>query len=418
MALAQQQRLRQIQSQRITPAMLMEFSLLQLPITELRETVSKEVDSNPALEVERDFMSAGADRFRASAAQSSSESYLGNVRDERGETLDEHLLSNLRMSGVDGREYELAKEIVWNLDEDGRFTASFGDLIMSLEGRGVTQVTGEELEKARALVMATDPQGCGARDIAECYFAQLSKLPKGQRKAAEKAIEELARALDEKHQLKRDFHPSDIKAFMLLKNLERAPGRLYERKETIFVTPDVFLDRHGNVRVDQGDIPELRISQKYVEMAKDKDLDKETRDYAADRVKRAREFVEALVRRKETMVTIAELTLQHQDAFLAEGAAGLKKLTMSEIAKEAKCTIATVSRAAAKKYVRTPRGTLPLRKFFNLVDQGPLEKLRQLLEARPKDAHVPDIEIAEAMTRAGYKMSRRTVTKYKLKWGL
>lgn len=418
MALVQQQRLRQVQSQRITPAMLMEFSLLQLPINELRESVTKEVESNPALEIEKDFVRAGVERFRSNSQQPSAENYLGNIRDERGETLDEHLLSNLRMSGVKGREYELAKEIVFNLDEDGRLNVSFADLIMSLEGRGIERVTKDELESARRLVMSTDPQGCGARDIAECYRAQLSHLPKSQRNSAEKAIDELAAALDENRQLKKDFRPSDLKAFMLLKNLERTPGRLYEHNETVFVTPDVFFDRHGNVRVDQGDIPELRVSQKYVEMAKDKELDKETRDYAADRVRRAREFVEAIARRKETIATVAELALNRQSDFITQGNAGIRKLTMSEIAKEAKCTIATVSRAAARKYVRTPRGTVPLRKFFSLVDQGPLEKLRELLEARPKDIHVPDLKISEEMAKAGFKFSRRTVTKYKLKWGL
>ena len=49
MALSQQ--IRQIQAQRITPAMMMEFSLLQLPISELRDAVKKEIESNPALEI-------------------------------------------------------------------------------------------------------------------------------------------------------------------------------------------------------------------------------------------------------------------------------------------------------------------------------------------------------------------------------
>lgn len=394
--------------------MMMEFSLLQLPIGELRDAVKKEVESNPALEIERDFVSAGAARLSASSA-GPVDGYLENMADERGETLDAHLLGELRMSGVEGRELALAEAIVDGLDADGRFTGSYSDLIMVLDGRGVKGVANEELEAARQRVLATDPLGCGARDLAECYRAQLSRLPAAKRPLAEKAIEELAEALT-KGSLT-TFRPSDLKAFQLLKNLDPFPGRLYDRVQTTIVTPDVYVDAGGNVRVDQGDIPDLRVSQKYVEMAKDRELDAETRAYAVERVKRAREFREALIRRKETMVEIAEATIAHQDEFLKRGAAGLKKLTMSEIAKEVKCTIATVSRAAARKYVKTPRGTVPLRRFFVLVDQEPVEKLREIFAALPRDRHVSDIKVAEMMVKAGYPMARRTVAKYRRKLG-
>lgn len=412
MALTQQ--IRQVQSQRITPQMMMEFSLLQLPIAELRDAVKKEVESNPALEVERDFLSRGAARMRSST-EGSSEGFLENMADERGETLDEHILGELRMSGIDGRDLELVRAIVSSLDKDGRFTADFADLVTVLEGSGVKGVTTHELEAARQLVMRTDPLGCGARDLAECYRAQLTRIPAAKRAMAEKAIDELAEALAKSNFA--TYRPSDLKAFQLLKSLDPFPGRLYDRVENTLVMPDVFVNAKGEVRVDQGDIPELRVSQKYVEMAKDHELDKETRDFAADRVRRAREFREALIRRKETMVEIAEAAIGHQPGFLERGAAGLKKLTMSEIAKEVKCTVANVSRAAARKYVKTPRGTVPLRKFFVLVDQEPIEKLRELLAARPADKHVSDNVIAEEMTKAGYKMARRTVAKYRAKLG-
>ena len=412
MALSQQ--IRQIQAQRITPAMMMEFSLLQLPISELRDVVKKEIESNPALEIERDFVSAGAARLQK-AASDAAEGYLENMADERGETLDAHLMGELRMNGIEGRTLALAQAIVEALDSDGRFTGSFADLVMVLEGRGVKGVTNDELEAARQLVLKTDPLGCGARDLADCYRAQLGRIPAAKRTLAESAVDELAAALAKGGLT--TFRPSNLAAFQLLKALDPFPGRLYDRVQTTIVTPDVFVDKAGNVRVDQGDIPELRVSAKYVEMAKDRELNEETRKFAIDRVKRAREFREALIRRKETMVEIAEATIARQPEFLERGAAGLKRLTMSEIAKEAKCTIATVSRAAARKYVKTPRGTVPLRKFFVLVDQEPVEKLREILLGLPRDRHVADREIAELMVKAGYPMARRTVAKYRAKLG-
>ena len=188
-------------------------------------------------------------------------------------------------------------------------------------------------------------------------------------------------------------------------------GKKYRTTE--FVTPDIRVDEDGEVEVDKRDIPELRVSPKYVELAKDKSQDEETRTFAAERVKRAREFREAVIKRQETMEKIAELAISGQSDFLKKGTAGLHKQTMSEIAKAAKCNVATVSRAAARKYVKTPRGTVPLRKFFALVDQGPIEKLREILAAIPKGTKVSDREVSERMAQAGFPMARRTVAKYR-----
>ena len=63
--------------------------------------------------------------------------------------------------------------------------------------------------------------------------------------------------------------------------------------------------------------------------------------------------------------------------------------------------------------MKTPRGTIPLRKFFQLVDQAPIEKLREILASLPEGEHVSDLKISEMMAKAGFKMARRTVAKYR-----
>ena len=90
---------------------------------------------------------------------------------------------------------------------------------------------------------------------------------------------------------------------------------------------------------------------------------------------------------------------------------------MSDLAKEVKCTVSAVSRAAARKYVKTPRGTVPLRKFFVLVDQEPIERLREILASFPVGRRPSDEAVAAMMTKAGYKMARRTVAKYRVRLG-
>lgn len=410
---SQGQSQRQSQKQTITPVMVMELSLLQLPIGELRAAVKRELDSNPALEVELPRGRTKASRTPSGAG--TKEGFLENYADERGETLDEHLLAELRMSGVEGRDLALARAIVENLDGDGRFTGTYADLAMVLDGVGVKGVRPAELEAARQRVMATDPKGCGARDLAECYRAQLDRIPASKRADVEAAIEYVAATLA-KQRIDADKMPSPA-VLRLLKTLEAYPGRLYDFVKATVVVPDIIVDAKGGVRVDQADVPELRVSPKYVEMAKDREIDEETRAYAAERVHRAREFRAAVVRRRETMEKIAESVIERQRGFLKAGASGLKKLTMSALAKDVKTTVSTVSRAAARKYVRTPRGTVPLRKLFVLVDQAPIEKLREILASFPAGKRPSDEAVAAMMAKAGYAMARRTVAKYRVKLG-
>ncbi len=407
--------IRQAQKQVVTPAMVMELSLLQLPIGELREAVKREVDSNPALEVDLP-RGQGAGAPRGPSSNGDKAGFLENVADERGETLDEHLLSELRMNGVGGRELALARAIVESLDGDGRFVGTYADLVMVLAGAGVKDVTPGELEAARLRVMSTDPKGCGARDLSECYRAQLGSIPAARRAAVEAAIAYVEASLA-KRSIDADKMPSpDV--LKLLKTLEPYPGRLYDPVKTTTVTPDILVNAKGEVYVDHADVPELRVSARYVEMAKDRELDAETRAYAAERVRRAREFREALLRRQETMERIAEGVIERQEGFLRDGASGLRKLTMSDLAKDVKCTVSTVSRAAARKYVKTPRGTVPLRKFFVLVDQAPIEKLREILAAFPVGRRPSDEAVSKMMAKAGFKMARRTVAKYRVRLGV
>ena len=394
MALSLQSRQTQKQKQALTPAMWLGLNLLTLPIGELRDSVKKEIDSNPALEVENPSVFDGTSPGRVAPGEGFA---LDNVADERGESLEEHLLSEIRLSELEPREAELCAAIVSELDGDGRFLGTIQDLEM------VTGAGAAELEAARRRVMTLDPKGCGARNLKECFLAQLDRVPAAKRAAFVADLEHLesGRVL-----------PETVK---ILRTLDPFPGRLYDNRKTQFVTPDIRVDEDGEVELDQRDIPELRVSPKYVEMAKDRALDAETRQFAAERVKRAREFREAVLRRQETMERIAELAIAGQPDFLAQGARGIRRQTMSEVARKAKCNVATVSRAAARKYVKTPRGTVPFRKFFALVDQKPVETLRELLAAIPAGAAVSDRELAERMAKAGCPMARRTVAKYRLR---
>ncbi|WP_373926775.1 RNA polymerase factor sigma-54, partial [Enterobacter hormaechei] len=75
----------------------------------------------------------------------------------------------------------------------------------------------------------------------------------------------------------------------------------------------------------------------------------------------ARWLLKGLQQRGETLLRVVRSLILQQAGFLEFGEQALRPLTLREIAAELGLHESTVSRAIARKYVRTPRGTLPLR---------------------------------------------------------
>ena len=363
---------RQRLANRLTPAMHLGLDLLALPINDLRKAVKKEIDLNPAL--------LGAMPLAPDFA-------VANER-ARGKTLAEHLLGELRMMNLSEEKFRIATAVVGELDENGYFRGEIPSMQMTLE------VDADAIEKARQLVMTIDPKGCGAKDLKECLFAQIGIVPKAKRAEFEKGI---ANLLNESVPLSERI--SDF-AKPYVQQMKVNPGKLFAYEKINYITPDASVDANGEVTVDQKDIPVVSVSPKYLEMAKDTSLDAETREYAKAKVKRAREFVAAVERRRSTLAKICQEVIK-------------KPSTMTEVAKRVNCSVATVSRAANRKYVKTPRGILPLRRFFVVGNEDAKACLKRLLAAQPVGAHITDAQLAEQMSAAGFKIARRTVAKYR-----
>lgn len=383
---------RQTQRVAISPGMRLGLDLLALPIGELKSEIKRELETNPALEVER---------LPRSSAKilPTVDALMVESLPAAEESLEEHLLREIDLSGMDARRAELARAIVANLDSDGRFKGSIADIMT------VTGSSADELETVRCAVMKLDPVGCGARDLKECFLSQIEAVPERLRKRFESEVDRLETG---------KLSPEIVKA---LKGLDPFPGRRYERVRMDYVVPDIIVNARGEIQIDDGDVPELRVSPKYVEMAKDASLAPETREYAAERVKRAREFRAAVIRRRETLERAVEAIVEAQSEFVARGRAKLVRLTMGEIAKRIGCSIATISRAAARKYVRTPHGIVLLRDFFTTADPSSVEKLREMLSSVRDCESISDRELSDLLGASGFPMARRTVAKYRRKLG-
>lgn len=382
---------RQKQTGRITYKMWMGLNFLRMPIRDLHEELRRQVDTNPALADCRFELPPGWRPQTAASLSGDNAFLLDSLAAE--ESLFEHLCKELAASGAEGSLREKAVEVIGNLDENGRYA-----------GDGLD----EEGEKARQLVMTLEPLGCGAKTLAECYMAQIEKVPRADRAAAKELIGQLDDVLAGKAELTVKMR---LLAAKLLACLDAKPGSHYTAGRTEYIVADIIVDKDGTVTVEHGTIPEIRVSPKYANMASDGELDEETRAYAQEMVQHVKELQNAIAKRFETLEAVAKAIVERQKDFIL-GQGELKPLKMKEVAAVAKCSHSTISRTAERKYMRCPRGVIRLRDFFAVKDVSAIEHLKQLF-ADPATAKLTDLQISRIMQADGFKFARRTVNKYR-----
>jgi RNA polymerase sigma-54 factor len=95
---------------------------------------------------------------------------------------------------------------------------------------------------------------------------------------------------------------------------------------------------------------------------------------------------------------------------------------MQQIADKVGVHVTTVSRAVDDKWIQTPRGLFPLKRFFGGGTQNEEGdevawdiirlKLKKIIDEEDKSNPLSDDALVEALAKEGYNLARRTVTKY------
>jgi RNA polymerase sigma-54 factor len=296
-------------------------------------------------------------------------------------------------------------------------------------------VTTEEVEEALRIVQQLDPPGVGARDLKECLLLQLSP---------ETPHRDLVRLLILKHlediphnrlpAIERSTGqdiPTIKEAIEVIKHLNPKPGIGFVAENIPHVVPDIAVERNEDgsydVKLLDDWMPEVKLSQRYIDLYKNKENTPELREYLKKKIQSAEWLRESIKQRKETLGKVARAIIEHQKPFLEKGPEFIQPLKMQQIADQVGVHVTTVSRAVDDKWVQTPRGIFPLKRFFGggkKVDtaEGAIEvayevmkqKLLEIIDQEDKSNPLSDEELVERMNTAGYPVKRRTITKYRM----
>ena len=445
----------------LTPQLRQAIHLLQLSAVELEAELAAAVESNPLLDWaegdvgiepaaappesgDGDAPDPGdpgdpvAEDWREPADSWSQGGGGGESGDDRDpaeriaspETLRDHLLWQLHLTHLSERDRRIGQVLVDAIDEDGYLRESFEALRGAL--RPEIEAGDDEMLAVLHQLQRFDPPGVGARDLGECLSLQLRLLPEqtpgrtiALRIAAE-AIERLPRAGVAGLAPQLQCSEAEVaEALGLLRSMDPRPGgQLGAVDADNYVVPDASVWReHGvwRIALSSSHAPRLTIHRGYEAMIGAASA--EDASYLRSHLQEARWLLKNLQARGDTLLRVVRCLVRQQSGFLEFGDQALRPLTLREVAAEVGVHESTVSRAVSRKFVRTPRGTVPLRAFFasgigtgaggEASSTAIQSMIRRLVDAEDPRKPLSDARLADALKATGVPVARRTVAKYR-----
>jgi len=345
----------------------------------------------------------------------------------QGTSLIESLRDQLRLVVHGEKEERIAEYLMGSIDERGYLAATDEEIARE------TEATIEEVQAIIAKLQACDPPGIGARDLRECLLLQLRL--KGQEGGLAYRIldEQFDKLVKRRHaEIARDLKIPIEKvqeATDAIGTLMPHPGLLVSSDDVRYIYPDLIVDKVGDnyeVYLNDRSVPRLRISPAYetvLSRKQDGISDPKIREYVQGKLSSARWLIQAIEKRRRTMVRVMEAILDEQRDFFEHGVSQLKPLTLQDIGSRVGIHESTVARVTKQKYVQTPRGVFPMKFFFSSrlhTDFGEdasakavKQKIRELVENEDRANPLSDDRIAKLVQADGIQIARRTVAKYR-----
>ncbi|MGK6308306.1 RNA polymerase factor sigma-54 [Variovorax sp. DT-64] len=437
---------RPIQTLAFSPRLQQAVRLLQLSALDYAQALHEAADANPFLELEEPTgpdsagfegaewsSQAALDRLSAGPASlggglSHEESADALQRIPAAVSLHEHLHAQLGVLRLDAQERLLAAAVVESLDDDGYLRISLEEIGALVGDPGEDLMPA--LKAALTRVQSLDPAGVAARSVSECLLLQLGAIDDAPLRELVRGIvadhlEDLAARNWQRIALALGEPVARIKlAAERIRKLDARPGWRLDAQAPTFVTPDVIVrKRHGvwTAVLNEATVPRVKLHHAYARMFEQQSATASPELRGC--LENARWTVQNVGQRVSTIRDVAQAIVTKQKLFFDYGPLAMKPLGLREIADAVGVHPSTVSRAVHHKYMATPAGVFELRYFFSRGMQhahrgaSAPTALRQLvgelIAAEPSGAPLSDAELARRLTDQGFRIARRTVTKYR-----
>lgn len=416
-----------------------------------------DAEKENAYEADDDYYGGEADSMGDYLSADDIPDYLQQRADEERDRKDfqysdagsfyEELQKQISEHNLNEHEREIMEYIIGSLDEDGLLRKDINALCDELAIYHNITTTPQEIEHLLKILQQFEPRGIGARSLQECLHIQLTD--------PERKTPYTSLALAVVDKCFKDFigrHWDNVKKRLNiddetfehvrheLTHLNPRPGSALNESASYSaptIVPDFYIhvtdDQKIQVTLNNGDVPELRVSPAFKDSIKQygnnkSKLSRQQKDaytYARQKVEAAQSFLNLLSRRRQTLLSVMQSIANKQRMFFLndDDENELQPLTLKEIAEMTNVDISTVSRVTNSKYVQTTYGIYPLKYFFSsqfttsegdeLSARKVKAALRELIENEDKKHPLSDEVLSAKLKEKGFAVARRTVAKYR-----
>ncbi len=365
------------------------------------------------------------------------------------ESLLEELEQQVTLLDLDDEELLIADQIIGSLDEDGYFRRDIEAVVDNIAFNHGKLVSSNQVEKVRKMIQSLEPVGIASRNLRDCLLCQV-KLTDGDpevRKLTARMLEDEWDSFEKKHfeKLKKRLDVDDEalkQMFDLVRALNPRPGAVStpESESRQYIEPDFEVyfepadksDESGEgefmIRLNHRNVPPLRVSPEYKAMwddlkkQKGNGADKQARTFIKEKVESAQWFIESIRQRQNTLMKTMRTIVELQQDFFKHGD-GLKPMILKDVAERIEMDISTVSRVVNGKYVQTHFGVFELKYFFSegletesgedVSSREVKNILQNVIDKEDKSKPLSDQALANILRKKGFKVARRTVSKYR-----
>lgn len=449
-------------SQKLSPQQIQLMKLIQLTTAELEQKIKNEIEENPAIELGKEAAEDDSTEFESNNEEGDvniddylsdePEDFNQNYYSNQEESTNYQTKSSLSFHQfldnqsknliLKDSEKPICEFLIGSIDESGYLRREIDDIIDDLAFTQNIVATKHDVLSILEKIQDLDPAGVGARSLKECLLIQLKKKNSFKKsvlnsiKILENEFEIFSKKKFSKLSEKLNLSQEELKdAIDEISRLNPKPGgSITSEFSNNTIVPDFILTiEDGNfiVELNKRNSPELRLSNSYKNILEGyKNDPKKTKSqnqamqFLKQKLDSAKWFIEAIEQRHQTLFQTVNAIVNFQKEYFSTGEEiKLKPMILKDIAEIINMDISTISRVANSKYIETPYGIKLLKSYFSEgmknkegeeISTIEIKKiLKEIISEEDKNKPLSDIELSNKLSDKGYKVARRTVSKYR-----
>ncbi len=424
--------------------MQLSVKLLQMSNFELVEYLNEEIQENPVIdadfskiEVNENFEKSdynklsehsGSDNYSSGAAYGEEQISPFNFISEK-KSLKDYLKEQLGELDENDKMKNICMYIIEGINSSGYFTDDLDDTSKFLN------VDRKNVDSALKIIQTFDPNGIGARNLKECLRIQADYQGVLDDKLELIISNHLEDIGDNKYnKISKELNISVQKAQQYgdeIKTFQPKPSSgFYTGDEVKYINPDAYIENIGDdlyVIMNDTSLPNLSINSIYKDIINGSE-DKNAKKYVREKINSATFLMKSINMRRSTVYKVLEQIVDIQKKFFLDGDTFLEAMTLKDISERIDMHESTVSRAIKEKYIYTNRGIVRIKDLFTTsisnynsedISVNKIKnEIQKLIESEENEKPLSDQNISDILADKDFKISRRTVAKYREEMGI